>query len=321
VNAARKGNGQRLGWVFAAIGAALLAGAAYAYHAIVTRPLSWPKVAADVVSSRVVNPRKPDQLQAEIVLDVRDDPSPRRVTIVPTWSSSSHASVKAFVDGYPAGARIEVAVNPGDRNDVRFDLGATLTNLMLPGILGVIGGLFALVGGVVALRPARDASAPAAASTAQARLWAGRVFAAIGIGGCALGVWLWSLGTPLDWPEVEASVVAGRVIQVRSTRSQSPPRPRYDIQVTFGYAVGDVRYTSTTTSGNSTTSRDSAEERLRAYAPGSRRRIRHRPDDPNVIRFEVSRFRERVLSMAMGAMGLVFLAFAIPLIRSARRPS
>jgi hypothetical protein len=152
----------------------------------------------------------------------------------------------------------------------------------------------------------------------QARLWAGRVFAAVGVGAIGLGAWLWSLGTPLDWPEIEASVVEGRVIQVRSTRSQSPPRPRYDIQVTFAYAIGDTRYTSTTTSGDTTTSRESAEERLGGYPPGSRHRIRHHPDDANVIRFEVSAFRERVLSLAMGAMGLVFLAFAVPLIRSAR---
>jgi hypothetical protein len=320
VTAGRRGTGQRIGWVFVAVGAALLGGAAYAYHATVTRPLSWPKAPADVVSSRVVNPRKPDQLQAEVVLDVRDGASPRRVTIVPSWSSSSHAAVKAYVDGYPAGARIEVAVNPERRDDVRFELGATLSNLILPGVLGLLGAVFALIGGVVALRPGAAAlTAPAAASSAHARRWAGRVFAVVGVGACGLGGWLWLLGTPLDWPEIEASVAEGRVIQVRSSRSQSPPRPRYDIQVTFAFAVGDTRYTSTTTTGSGTTSRDSAEERLRAYVPGSRHRIRHRPDDPNVIRFEVSAFRERILPIAMGAMGLVFLAFAIPLIRSARQ--
>jgi hypothetical protein len=261
VSRPRRPAGPWLGWVFAAVGVALLAGAAYAYHAVVTRPLAWPKVAADVVSSRVVTPRKPDQLQAEIVLDVRDGPSPRRVTIVPSWSSSSHAAVKAYVDGYPAGASIDVAVNPADRDDVRFELGATLTNLILPGVLGVLGAVFAVIAGVVALRPAAASVAPAAVPSAQARRWAGRVFAAIGVGACGLAVWIWSLGTPLDWPEVEASVVEGRVIQVRSTRSQGPPRPRYDIQVTFAYAVGGTRYTSTTASGD-TSSEGNAATRL-----------------------------------------------------------
>jgi hypothetical protein len=84
--------------------------------------------------------------------------------------------------------------------------------------------------------------------------------------------------------------------------------------VTFAYAVGGTRYTSTTASGAST-SEGNAEARLGAYAPGSRHRIRHRPDDPNVIRFEVSAFRERVLAIAMAAMGLIFGSFALWLSR------
>jgi hypothetical protein len=149
----------------------------------------------------------------------------------------------------------------------------------------------------------------------------GYAFAAIGVGACGLGAWLWSLGTPLDWPEVEATVVESRVIQVRSTRRASQPsRPRYDIQVTFAYAVGGARFASTTASGDGTPSREAAEARLAAYVPGARHRIRHRPGDPNVIRFELSAIRERLLPIGLGAMGLVFLAFALPLSRSGPRP-
>jgi hypothetical protein len=226
--------------------------------------------------------------------------------------------VRAYVDGYPAGTRLEVAVNPADRDDVRFELGATLTNLLLPGVLAFLGAIFALVGAVVALRPAPAASSPA--RSAATRRAVGYAFAAIGAIACAFGGWMWSLGTPLDWPEVDATVVDSRVIQVRSTRRASQPsRPRYDVQVTFAYAVGESRFTSTTASGDGTIGRDAAEARLSAYAPGSRHRIRHRPGDPNVIRFEVSALRERLLPIGLGAMGLVFLAFAIPLSRSVGR--
>jgi hypothetical protein len=74
--------------------------------------------------------------------------------------------------------------------------------------------------------------------------------------------WLWSRGTALDWPEVEATVVDGTVIYV----------------------------------GSSST----------AYAPGSHHRVRHRPGDPNVVRFEVTAIKERILPIALLLMGVVF---------------
>jgi hypothetical protein len=314
---ARSSGGRRTaGWACLGVGLALLAGAAYAYHAFVQRPLSWPRVAAQVVSSRVVNPRKPSELQAEIVFDVHDGAGARRVTVVPNWSSSSYAAVRSYVDGYPPGTRLDVAVNPADRGDVRFELGATLHNLLLPGVLGLIGAVFAIVGGVVALRREREVSALPPAQTLR---WVAGVFGAIGVGLCGLAVWLWTQGTPLDWPEVDAAAVEGRVIQVPSSVRRTPPRATYDIQVTFTFAVGDKTVTATTASGDTTTDRAEAENRLRAYTPGSRHRLRHLPDDANVIRFEVSALRERVVPIGLGAMGLLFLAVAVPLRRAARR--
>jgi hypothetical protein len=34
--------------------------------------------------------------------------------------------------------------------------------------------------------------------------------------------------------------------------------------------------------------------------------VRHRPDDPNVVRFEVTAFRERILPVVLLIMGIVF---------------
>lgn len=297
------------GLVFLLVGLALLAGAAWAYHATITRPLSWPRTEAVVVSSRVVNPKKPAQYQPEIVFELRDGGGSRRVTIVASWSSSSYAVVRSYVDGYPAGARVEVAVNPAAPDDVRYALGPTLPNLLLPGILGVLGLVFALVGLVTTARRPPPATAAAVGSAATVR-WVSIVFLAIGVVLAAIGAWLWSLGTALDWPEVEATVVHAAVIDAPSS-ARSRTRPAYDIQVTFEYEVRGARLASRTASGHTTRGRASAEARLDAYAPGSRHRIRHRPDDPGVVRFEVSAFRERTIPAAMLLMGAVFAGFGV----------
>ena len=288
------------------LGAALIAGAAYGYEVIVRRPLSWPAVDARVVSSRVVNPKKPAQYQPEIVFELDDGGGTRRVTTTSSWSSSSYDRVRAYVDGFPPGARVVVAVNPADRADVRYDLGPTLSNLLLPGLLGVFGAICLIAGGLLWRRPAGSADA---GSPQRGLRWARRLIAVIGAGTCGLASWLWLQGTALDWPEVDATVVDATVIGFGST-GRTAPRPRYDIQVTFTFVVDGARVTSRTVSGDRSASRDEAGARLRAYEPGSRHRIRHRPGDPNVIRFEVSGWRERALPIGLAAMGLIFLAFA-----------
>lgn len=290
--------------VLLVVGLALLAGAAAAYYALVTRPLSWPTVAARVVSSRVVNPSGPTKHRPELVFELPDGAGVRRITTVASWSSSSYAVVRGYVDGYPPGARVDVAVNPSDPDDIRHELGPTLSNLMVPGILGLLGAIFAVTGvGSVLWR--RRAATPD--GSARSLRWVSGLFVAIGIVVGSLGGWLWSLGTALDWPEVEATVVDRTVIYVGSSSTgKGSSRPAYDIQVTFAYEVDGVHVTSQTVSGDSNSSRSSAAARLRAYEPGSLHRVRHRPDDPNVVQFEVTPFKERVLPAALMLMGLVF---------------
>ncbi len=297
--------GRRVGALaFLAVGLVLLAGAAFAYYAMITRPLSWPRVGARVVSSRVVNPTNPTEHRPEIVFELADGDWPRRLTTVASWSSSSYDIVRRYVDGYPAGARVVVAVNPSDPNDIRYELGATLTNLLLPGILGALGAVFATVGAVSAFWRTRAATA---GRQARSLRWAARLFVAIGILLGGSGAWLWSRGTALDWPEVEATVVDGTVIYVGSSSTgKGSSRPAYDIQVTFTYEVDGVRVTSRTVSGDSNASRSTAAARLEAYGPGLHHRVRHRPDDPNVVQFEVTAFKERILPIALLLMGVVF---------------
>ena len=77
--------------------------------------------------------------------------------------------------------------------------------------------------------------------------------------------------------------------------------------MTFSYEVDGRSYKSQTASGSSSGTRDAAEERLGAYAAGTNHAIHYRPNDPNVIRFELSAFNVYVMPVALLAMGAVFL--------------
>jgi hypothetical protein len=136
--------------LFLPLGLGLLAVAVYAYYAIVMRPATWPHVDALVVSSRVVT--RPtgtygrDMHSAELVLRLAAAHSPRDVATGSGWSSSSYRSIRSHVDKYPAGLRMKVAVNPDDRNDVRYDFGPTELNLIAPGIFVLLGITFSAIG-------------------------------------------------------------------------------------------------------------------------------------------------------------------------------
>jgi len=302
--------------VFALVGVALLAGAGLAYYVTITRPLAWPRASARIVASRVVNPVNPTQYQPEFVFELADGRGPRQVAVGAAWNSGSYDFVRAFVDRYPVGTTLDVAVNPDDADDLRYELGPTRANLILPGSLGVMGAIFVLC--AVGTLMWRGPSASSAAASARTFRRVAALFIALGVGLGALGGWFWTFETALDWPEVEATVVEGVVLAV-SSGSSRPSRAAYDIQVTFSYEVDGRPVTSRTTSGSSSSSQSAAAARLEGYAPGSRHRVRHRPDDPNVVRFEVSALRERALAGGLLGMGAVFTLLGGLLRRLLRR--
>ena len=218
--------------VFLVVGLAMLAGAWVAYDLTVRRPRTWPQTDALVVSSRVVNPRGPDSYSPEIVFRYDAAGERRDVTIVPSWSTSVYGTVRAHVDQYPAGATARVAVNPDDPLDIRYDLSSSLINLLLPGVLGLMGLIFGGIGvGVIAAN--RKAAArpltvedlqPAliragASRTARRVAW---VFLAIGLLITGIGVLLFraDLAKLREWPDVEAHSrrIAPGVALVERTR-------------------------------------------------------------------------------------------------------
>jgi hypothetical protein len=297
--------------VFVVIGVALLGGSGALYYYSVQRPMVWPRAEATVVSSRVINPRNPNQHSPELVLRFEDAGAIRQLTVRSNWSSSSYSMVKSYVDRYPAGASVEVAINPADASDVRYELGPTWTNLMAPGIVGALG-LLCLGAGLWTLRPKpRPAS-----DTANRRLTrrVGWLFAAIGAGLLAIGIWMAWLDVRMvrTWVPVDAESIAARPITSRRSGGSGPSRTLYDVQVTFRYDVGGRRFESETTSGMASSSTGRRDELMRQFAPGTRHRIHHRPDDPNVIRYNLdSFFTTFAAPIGISLMGVVFLAFGV----------
>ena len=110
------------------------------------RPASWPRADALIVSSRIVNPGGPSSYSPELVFRLGSGDAFRDVTVAPSWSSSSYGVVRGHIDRFPAGQRVTVAVNPGDPQDVRYDLTLSMSNLLLPGVLGLLGLVFTGVG-------------------------------------------------------------------------------------------------------------------------------------------------------------------------------
>ena len=291
---------------FLLAGLGLLAGAVYAYYAIVVRPAEWPHADALIVSSRVVNPKGPNKYSPELVFRLAAGDSTRDVTVAPSWSSSSYDVMRSHVDRFPAGGRVTVAVNPDNPDDVRYDLGVTIANMILPGVLGTMGAVFVLIG-AIAMR-----GRPVLRDEVALRL-VPRIFGLIGIVLAFVGVMLLRADLRMlkSWPEAAGRVLESRVVSAGTTDSRKGGgKPMYDTAVKFRYVVNGVTYANETRYGIATSNRESAAARAEAYAPGSAHRIWHRPDDPNLIRFDLdSKFSVFFLSIGILAAGLVFLGF------------
>ena len=307
--------------LFLVFGAGFLAGAGFAYYYIVVRPQSWPRADAIIVSSRVVNPTSPSQHQPEIVFRIERDGPPRDVTVTASWSSSSYESVRAYVDRFPAGTVVPVAINPADASDIRHELGASLLNLLLPGILGAFGLIFTIVG-MVTIRPRRT-SVWSPAQNARVLRRVATTFTIIGAVLLAIGIRLFSRDAAMlrEWPTVNGAVTDVALVRSTSSSRNGPSTTLYDVQVTFAYEASGKRFESKTTTGVATSSRDRAASLVKQYARGTHHPVRHRPDDPNVIRFDVSRLSIFAAAGGLTLMGLVFLGFGLGFLRTGAKPT
>jgi hypothetical protein len=294
--------------IFLVIGVGLLGGAAYAYERMVRQPRTWPQTDAVIVSSRVINPRGPAHYAPELIFRLRDGSATRDVRVTPSWSSSSYSVVEGHIARFPADTRVQVAVNPANPADVRYDLTWSVTNLLVPGVLGLLGAVFAFIG----LVAGRDT--PTVTPSGSLPRWFVPTFVVIGLVIGAIGVMMVraSLMTLRTWPRVDGLVLESRAVDAPGvSRGSGPSRAGYDTSVKFQYVVNGVTHESVTAYGGKRT-RARAEQRAREYAPGTVHPIWHRPDDPRVIRFDLgSRMAVFFLPGAMVMMGLVFMGFAV----------
>lgn len=326
---------QALPLAFIGVGVGLLTGAAYWYYAGVYLPTTWPRVEAEVVSSRVINPSGPTAYTAELTFRYQVAGATRERRIVPSWNSSSYDLVRDFVDRYPAGRRLPVGVNPASPDDVAYELEASGMTLAGPAGLAVLGLVFGGIG-VAFLRVHNQAEIGRPRSAAELRRMgqeleatSARVFARVGwafaaIGAVLLGVGAWLLATDWrtlrEWPTLEAQVVQSEVVTAAGL-SANNYRRMYDARVVFAYTVGGRRYENGTTYGIASSSPADAESRVSDYAPGTRHVIRYRPGDPNVIRFDMdSTIATFAVSGGVVLMGLVFGALGVLVARVAGRP-
>ena len=307
---------RRFEWVFIVVGVALAAGAAFWYYAGVYVPTTWPQVQSSIVSSRIINPGGPNKYTPEITFHYVVRGVPYDTVVVPSWSSSSYDLVRGHVDRFPAGSSGFVAVNPDDPRDIRYEIGASLSTLFGPAVLGLLAVTFGGIGvGVLWWSGRRARPGTRRSATDDGRIWrrVGATFGAIGGIVLVIGIWMgWTDAAMLrDWPSVEAEVIASSVVSSTrtgsSSRSLSAPT-MYDTQVTFRYEVAGRPFENATTYGISSSNPSDARDRAQRYAPGTRHTIRHRPGDPNIIRFDMdSTLAVFALAGGLTLMGLVFV--------------
>ena len=308
--------------IFLAVGVGLVLAAAYAYERIVRQPQTWPQSDALIVSSRVINPRGPAHYSPELIFRLGDEKPTRDVRIAPRWSSSSYSVVQSHIAGFPAGTRVTVAINPADPSDLRYDLTFSVENLLVTGVLGLLGLVFTGIGLIAGRsRRPRDSwgSPPVTLDPGLIRDDASRVARRVGMAFVLIGAIIMTIGALMvrsdlemlrTWPRIEGRVLQSRVVPaaVSSSNRRGQNRPSYDTAVTFRYVVKDVTIESTTAYGGGT-SRATAEARVQAYAPGTVHPIWYRPEDPRLIRFDLgSRMAVFFLPGGLVLMGVVFVA-------------
>jgi hypothetical protein len=143
-----------IGKISVLIGIIMLLVAVWAGNRQYTILEHWPKVEAEVASSRVA--QGPDSegtmmykaaIEFRYVVNGKEFTTPAASNI----STSSYASVKREVDKYTVGSHHLIWYDPGDPNDVRFDAGYNISFFFVPVLLGGMGIVFAGIGVAVVI--------------------------------------------------------------------------------------------------------------------------------------------------------------------------
>lgn len=301
-------------WVFLVVGLGLLAGACWWTYAGVYQPMTWPRTDGEVVSSRIINPRAPNQYVAELVFRYDAAGSSREPTVIPSWSSGSYDLVRRFTDRYPPGQRLPLGVNPANPDDVAYELNWTFDVMLGPLVLSLLGTIFGGIG-LLLVRGLRPRAGGTSAPLNPLR-FVSPVFFAVGAGILLIGVLMFRSDAAMrsSWGTVTAEVVSSEVVRGGSGNigGRSRNNPAFNARVLFRYSVNGRAYQNATTYGFMTSSGDFARDLTTTFSTGTRHDIRFRPDDPNIIRFDLDSWWSTFgLSASMIAMGVIFIGFGV----------
>jgi hypothetical protein len=142
-----------LGALFALIGFATLAGGAYSGYSKHQNLTMWPKVEAEVLSSRVAERESTDpegrsttMYRAEIEFRYEFEGHGYETPSTASYWTSSYSSMQARVDRFAPGSRHEILLNPSNPREIYFDAGYDAGFFLVPLILGGVGFVFAAIG-------------------------------------------------------------------------------------------------------------------------------------------------------------------------------
>ncbi len=138
-----------VGAIFTLAGAILLSVAGWTGNRQYTILKTWPTVEAEVTESHVTTGHDSDgttmygtQLEFRYTVNGKEYVTPA----ASSYRTSSYTEMKRKANHYAPGTRHPIRYNPGDPDDIRFDVGYSFGFFFLPVLLGGMGVIFGGLG-------------------------------------------------------------------------------------------------------------------------------------------------------------------------------
>jgi hypothetical protein len=138
-----------VGAIFTLAGAILLSVAGWTGNRQYTILKTWPTVEAEVTESRVTTGRDSEgttmygtQMEFRYTVNGKEYVTPA----ASSYRTSSYTEMKRKADHYASGTRHPIRYNPGNPDDIRFDVGYTFGFFFLPALMSGMGVIFGGLG-------------------------------------------------------------------------------------------------------------------------------------------------------------------------------
>ena len=246
---------------------------------------SWPLVEAQVTNRQVLYQDGSYQPEAEFRYTVTGTEYVAKTLLASGASGYPHA--KGLADRYSPGTRHAIRYDPRRPEKIVANAGYTLDFFRRPFQVVGMGAIVLFLAWWLVLRSRAPARKLSPAQTWRA---AGAIIGAVGTLFLAIGSWkaYSDYRVMKTWPAADAQVANNRIRHYRTSGSRNNPNgvDHYEVIVEFRYTADGKDFVSPS-SEDFSSPQDAEQERAR-YAAGSRHEIRHNPEDPNEIRFDVN---------------------------------